>query len=59
MLMKALVGLLELSTVALVVAAIAMRLRLRRHLRDSNAAFKEELQEMDREQEQEPEQVEH
>ena len=49
--MKALFVLLVLSTVALVVAVIATRLRLRRHLRQSNEALKSELQDIDRERE--------
>ena len=51
MLLKALFVLLVLSTVALVVAVIATRLRLRRHLRQSNEALKSELQDIDRERE--------
>ena len=49
--MKALFVLLVLSTVALVVAVIATRLRLRRHLRQSNEALKNELQDIDQERE--------
>lgn len=44
--MKALFVLLVLSTLAVVVAAIAMWWRLRRHLRESDEALKKVLQEI-------------
>jgi uncharacterized membrane protein YqjE len=49
--MKALFVLLVLSTVAIVVAAIATRWRLHRHLRKSDEMLKETLEEMEAEQE--------
>jgi fructose-specific phosphotransferase system IIC component len=45
--MKALFVLLVLSTLAIVVAAIAMWWRLRRHLHQSDEVLKEVLQEME------------
>ena len=50
-LMKWLFILLVLSMVAIVVAAIATRWRLHRHLRKSDAVLKETLEEMAAEQE--------
>lgn len=58
--MKYLFALLVLSTVAVVVASIAMWWRLRRHLKSSDEALKKALQEIEpvQEPEPEPEQVE-
>ena len=58
--MKYLFALLVLSTVAVVVASIAMWWRLRRHLKTSDEALKKALQEIEPapEPEPEPEQVE-
>lgn len=49
--MKALFVLLMLSTVAIVVAAIATRWRLHRHLRRSDEVLRETLEEIEAEQE--------
>ncbi|HKD14160.1 MAG TPA: hypothetical protein VKE71_06385 [Candidatus Angelobacter sp.] len=56
--MKYLFVLLVLSTVAILVAALAMWWRLRRHLSKSDEALKKVLQEMEPEQEPEREAVE-
>ena len=56
--MKYLFALLVLSTVAVVVASIAMWWRLRRHLKSSDEALKKALQEIEPVPEPEPEQVE-
>lgn len=45
--MKALFVLLVLSTLAIVVAAVAMWWRLRRHLRQSDEALKKVLEEIE------------
>jgi hypothetical protein len=58
-LVKALFVLLVLSTLALVVAAIAMWLRLRRHLRQSDAVLEKALREIEPETKPEQEPVEH
>jgi cbb3-type cytochrome oxidase maturation protein len=47
--MKALFALLVLSTLAVIVAAVAMWWRLRRHLHDSDEALEKVLQEMETE----------
>ena len=57
-LMKSLFVLLILSTVTVVVAAIAMWWRLRRHLRQSDEALKKVLQEIEPEVKPEHESVE-
>lgn len=57
--MKSLFVLLVLSTVAVLVAAIAMWWRLRRHLRQSDEALKKVLQEIEPEFNREHESVEH
>lgn len=57
--MKALFVLLVLSTVAVLVAAIAMWWRLRRHLRRSDDALKKVLLEIEPEVKREHESVEH
>jgi hypothetical protein len=57
-LMKVFYVLLVLSTVAVLVAVIAMWWRLRRHLRSSNEALKEALSEIQSEQELEHQSVE-
>lgn len=57
--MKALFVLLVLSTVTVLVAAIAMWWRLRRHLRQSDDALKKVLQEIEPEVKREHESVEH
>ena len=54
--MRYLFVLLVLSTVAVLVAAIAMWWRLRRHLRQSDEALEKALRELEREHEPEPEQ---
>ncbi len=56
--MKIFFVLLVLSTVAVIVAAIAMWWRLRRHLRSSNEVLKEALSEIESQHEPEPESVE-
>ena len=56
--MKYLFVLLVLSTVAILVAALAMWWHLRRHLAKSDEALKKVLQEMEPEQEPEREAVE-
>ncbi|HXB20312.1 MAG TPA: hypothetical protein VNV88_02965 [Candidatus Solibacter sp.] len=56
--MKVFYVLLVLSTVAVLVAVIAMWWRLRRHLRSSNEALKEALSEIQSEQELEHQSVE-
>jgi len=53
--MKALFVLLVLSTLAVVVAAIAMWWRLRQHLNKSDKALKQVLQEIEPEHNAEPE----
>ncbi|HLJ29271.1 MAG TPA: hypothetical protein VKY85_21360 [Candidatus Angelobacter sp.] len=57
--MKALFVLLVLSTVAVLVAAIAMWWSLRRHLHKSDEALKEVLREIEPKTEPEQESVEH
>jgi hypothetical protein len=57
--MKALFVLLVLSTVTVIVAAIAMWWRLRRHLNQSDEALKKVLREIEPEVQPEQESVEH
>jgi hypothetical protein len=57
--MTALFALLVVSTLAILVAAIAMWWRLRRHLRQSDEALKKVLQEIEPETNPEHESVEH
>jgi len=57
--MTALFVLLVVSTLAILVAAIAMWWRLRRHLRQSDEALKKVLQEIEPETKPEHESVEH
>ncbi|HEY6250637.1 MAG TPA: hypothetical protein VI685_11810 [Candidatus Angelobacter sp.] len=57
--MRYLFVLLVLSTVAVLVAAIAMWWRLRRHLRKSDEALEKALREIEPEHEPEHESVEH
>lgn len=54
--MKALFVLLVLSTLAVVVAAIAMWWRLRQHLNKSDKALKQALQQIESEHQAQPEQ---
>jgi uncharacterized membrane protein YqjE len=56
--MKVFFVLLVLSTVAVLVAVIAIRWRLRRHMRSSNEALKQALNEIQPEHELEQESVE-